>query len=46
VQPGELSAMYDRLLAMLASRPGATVVPTVEGEPERAYRDLLTSLGE
>ena len=40
----ELSAMYDRLLIVVASRPTARVVPVASGEVERAYRDLLGSL--
>lgn len=42
----ELSAMYDRLLSVVASRPTAKVVPTTSGQVERAYRDLLSSLSE
>jgi len=34
----------DGLLAVLASRPAAKVVPTVAGEVKHAYRDLLDSL--
>lgn len=40
----ELSAMYDRLVAVVASRPRAKVVPTESGQVERAYRDFLASL--
>jgi predicted kinase len=40
----ELSAMYDRLLTVVASRPTARVVPVANGEVQRAYRDLLGSL--
>lgn len=38
---GELPAMYDRLLEVVATRPGTISVLTVGGEVERAYRDLL-----
>jgi predicted kinase len=40
----ELSTMYDRLLAIIASRPTARVVPTTDGQPEQAYQDFLNSL--
>jgi len=40
----ELSAMYDRLLSVLASRPTAKVVPTTSGQVEQAYQDFLRSL--
>jgi predicted kinase len=40
----ELSTMYDRLLAIIASRPTARVVPTTDGQPEQAYQDFLDSL--
>jgi predicted kinase len=40
----ELPAMYHRLLDMLASRPRTLTVTTVDGEIERAYRDLLDHL--
>lgn len=40
----ELSAMYDRLLSVLASRPTARVVPITRGQVKRAYRDLLSNL--
>lgn len=39
--PQELSAMYDRLLAVIASRPTAKVIPTRSGHVEQAYQDLL-----
>jgi predicted kinase len=42
--PDELSAMYDRLLSVIASRPAARVVPTTAGQVERAYQDFLDSL--
>jgi predicted kinase len=40
----ELSAMYDRLVSVLASRPAAKVVHTKRGQPEQAYRDFLNKL--
>jgi hypothetical protein len=40
----ELSAMYDRLLSVLADRPSAKIVATKCGEVEQAYRRLLESL--
>lgn len=42
--PTLLAGMYDRLLAVLESRPAATVVPSEEGRPEQAYRALLDAL--
>lgn len=39
-----LPEMYDRLLQVVASRPGTRTVVTVEGQVERAYHDLLTQL--
>ncbi len=36
--------MYDRLMAVIASRPGARIVTTREGRADQAYRDLLASL--
>jgi len=44
VGPAELSVMYDRLLSVIAVRPGAQVVPTVAGQVERAYQDFLDVL--
>ncbi len=41
----ELSAMYDRLMSVIAARPGAKVVPTSSGQVDQAYRDFLRSLG-
>ncbi len=41
---GELAAMYDRLLDVVASRPGTISVLTVGGEVERAYRDLVAQV--
>jgi predicted kinase len=40
----ELSAMYDRLISVIATRPAAKVVPTGSGHVEQAYRDFLGSL--
>nr|WP_240947851.1 AAA family ATPase [Planosporangium mesophilum] len=40
----ELSAMYDRLVSMLAARPAAKVVHTEDGQVERAYREVLELL--
>jgi predicted kinase len=42
--PEGLGWMYDRLLALLAVRPGASVVPTRSGAVDEAYRDLLAAL--
>lgn len=44
VGPAELSAMYDRLMAVITARPAAKVVPTSSGQADRAYRDFLRSL--
>jgi predicted kinase len=41
----ELSAMYDRLLSIVASRPAVKIVQTTHDEPERAYRLFLDTLG-
>ena len=40
----ELSAMYDRLMSVIAARPAAHIVPTSSGQVEQAYRDFLHSL--
>ena len=40
----ELSAMYDRTLAVIAARPGTVVVRTTTGHVEAAYRDLLAAI--
>jgi predicted kinase len=40
----ELSAMYDRTLAVIAARPRAVVVRTKTGHVEAAYRDLLAAI--
>ena len=44
VGPAELSAMYDRLLSVIATRPAARVVPTTASQVERAYQDFLNGL--
>jgi predicted kinase len=44
VEPAMVAQMYDDLLAVIAARPGVKVVPTVDGEVERAYQDLLSCL--
>ncbi|HEU5420892.1 MAG TPA: AAA family ATPase [Streptosporangiaceae bacterium] len=40
----ELAEMYDRLLALLPSRPAAVIVPVAAGQVEQAYQDLLRAL--
>lgn len=40
----ELSAMYDRLVFLIASRPAAKVIPTRHGQVEQAYQDVLSAL--
>jgi predicted kinase len=40
----ELSAMYDRLICLIAARPGAVVIPTRNGQVEQAYQDVLSAL--
>jgi predicted kinase len=42
--PVELEQMYDRLMAILATRPQARIVQSVDGQADRAYRDFLASL--
>jgi predicted kinase len=44
VGPAELSAMYDRLMSVIAARPAAKVVPTSSGQVDQAYRDFVRSL--
>jgi predicted kinase len=44
VSRAELSAMYDRLLSVIASRPAAKVVTTVSGDVAGAYHGFLDSL--
>lgn len=41
---GELLAMYDRLLEVVASRPRTVTVWISDGEVERAYRDLVAQI--
>jgi hypothetical protein len=41
---GELSAMYDRLLAVIATRPAAKIIRTRSEQVAQAYQDLLGSL--
>jgi predicted kinase len=41
---GELLAMYDRLLEVVASRPRTVTVTITNGEVERAYRDLVAQI--
>lgn len=41
----ELGAMYDRLVAVLASRPHVRVLPTESGHVDRAYAALKRTLG-
>jgi predicted kinase len=40
----ELSATYDQLTSLVASRLAAKIVPTSSGQVEQAYRDFLSSL--
>ncbi|KAB1153551.1 AAA family ATPase [Micromonospora sp. DT46] len=40
----ELAAMYDRLLAVVAARPGTSVVRSEHGREDEAYRQLLACL--
>ena len=42
--PAELAEMYDRLLAVIAARPGAKLVSTRQNEVDRAYRGFLAAL--
>ncbi|BCJ45567.1 hypothetical protein GCM10010168_89850 [Actinoplanes ianthinogenes] len=41
----DVAALYDRLLALLGSRPGARVVPSHEGQIDRTYQAVLDQLG-
>ncbi|WP_326554852.1 AAA family ATPase [Micromonospora sp. NBC_01813] len=41
---GELAALYDRLLSVVAARPATQVVQTHDGEPDQAYQDFLACL--
>lgn len=40
-----LSAMYDRFVAMIATRPGARIVHVQDGEVDLTYRAVLRDLG-
>ncbi len=42
----ELAAMYDRMLAVIAVRPGSIVIRTKAGQVAAAYRDLLAAVSE
>jgi hypothetical protein len=42
--PEELSELYDRLMALLADRPGARTVHVEPGDETRTYRALLRTL--
>jgi predicted kinase len=41
----ELSAMYDRISSIIASRPGCIVVPTEVGKVDEAYQKILEAIG-
>jgi predicted kinase len=40
----QLEAMYDRLVALVPTRPGATVIP-VRGDAAQTYGDVMATLG-
>ncbi len=40
----ELEAMHDQLVAFLATRPAARVIPFIRGQPARAYAAMLAAL--
>jgi predicted kinase len=40
----ELAAMYDRLTALVATRPTAKVVPSQMGQPDETYQRFLDAL--
>ncbi len=42
--PDELARMYDRLMATIATRPGARIIESVEGQVDRTYQAFLASL--
>lgn len=42
----ELAATYDRLLTVVAGRPGTMVVRTEDGKVDEAYQAMLACLGE
>jgi hypothetical protein len=39
-----LAAMHDQLTAVLAARPGATVIPSAAGAIQQTYQALAASL--
>jgi predicted kinase len=41
VEPDELAAMYDRLIAFLDSRPSARLIATEYGQADAAYHSLV-----
>ncbi|HEV7206174.1 MAG TPA: AAA family ATPase [Jatrophihabitans sp.] len=41
----QLEAMYDRLLLVIAARPGAQLLPAREGEIEATYAELVRRIG-
>lgn len=43
--PGQLAAMYDRLVTLIATRPRAKVVHIRAGRIREAYQGLLSGLG-
>lgn len=44
--PEELGIMYDRLMALMATRPAARSVPSHNGAPEQTYRDVMAALND
>jgi hypothetical protein len=40
----DLSVMYDRLMAVIAARPGARIVHVEEGKVDPTYQAVLRSL--
>jgi predicted kinase len=40
----DLAHMYDLLMSVIAARPGTKLVPSIDGEPEDAYRAFLATL--
>lgn len=42
--PEELASMYDRLLEVIAARPGTLIVQTTSGTVSQAYQDFLECL--
>lgn len=44
VSDGDLERMYDALLALVESRPGATVIPAREGAIDETYQAVLDAL--